>query len=239
MTPRLITADDFTPLTQGLRFDVAAHRYTVGALELPSVTQILKRVGISRPWDDVPAAVLAEKRAIGQAAHAAAHYYDEGTLEAGTVDPRVEPYLQAWIDFRENTGFTPVLLETPLQHSGLLIAGTLDRAGYFAKFADADPTDLHTVDLKCGNPVDAGAQWQTAAYAEMLSVSLAPTSPFNQPLKFRMLARYSVQLQPNGKAKLHAYPDTLQDWLEFSAFVTTFRRQHAAVEKLEAAHVAA
>lgn len=239
MIPRLITVEDFTPLTQGLRFDAVAHRYTVGALALPSVTQILKRVGISRPWDDVPVDVLAAKRALGQAVHAAAHYYDEGTLEAGSVHEKVEPYLQAWIDFRERTGFTPALLETPLQHSGLLIGGTIDRAGYFAKFEDADPRDLHTVDLKCGNPVDAGAQWQTAAYAEMLSVSLAPTSAFHQPLKLRMLPRYSVQLLPNGKAKLHAYRDTLQDWLEFSAFVTTFRRQHAAVEKQEAAHVAA
>lgn len=235
MIPRLMTAADFTPMTTGMQFDVAAHRYTFGSLELPSVTQILKRVGVSRRWDDIPREVLETKRALGQAVHAAAHYYDEGTLDPQTLDPRVEPYLQAWIDFRDRTGFTPALLETPLQHSGLLIAGTIDRAGYFAKFEGAAPTDLHTVDLKCGDPEDAGARWQTAAYAEMLSVSLAPTSPFHEPLQLRIRPRYSVQLLATGRFKLHAYRDTLQDWLEFSHFVTTFRRQHASVEMQEAA----
>lgn len=235
MIPRLMTAADFTPMTQGLVFDGATHRYTFGGLALPSVTHILKRVGVSRRWDDIPREILEAKRLLGQAVHVAAHYYDEGTLDPQTLDPRVEPYLQAWIDFRDRTGFTPALLETPLQHPGLLIAGTIDRAGYFAKFADADPADLHTVDLKCGDPEDAGARWQTAAYAELLSVSLAPTSSFHQPLKLRMLPRYSVQLLATGKFKLHAYRETLQDWLEFSHFVTTFRRQHLSIEQQEVA----
>src|SRR5207248_265963 len=112
------------------------------------------------------------KRDVGRAAHVATHYFDEGTLDPRSVDPRVDGYLQAWIDFRESTGFVPVLLETPLHHPGLLFAGTIDRAGFFSKFDGCDPRQLFTVDIKCGDPGDAAAQWQTAAYAELLGVSL-------------------------------------------------------------------
>jgi len=214
------------PGTRALRFDAATHTYAVGLMPLPSVTQVLKAVGVSRDWSDVPAEILAQKREIGIAAHLAAHFYDDGTLAASTVDPRVEPYLQSWIGFREFTGFLPALLETRLHHPGMFVAGTLDRAGCFTKFDGHDPNDLHIVDIKCGEPDDAGAQWQTAAYAELLAVNLEKT-PFLDPLWLRVRPRYSVQLLESGRYKLRRYTDTFTEWMEFCAFVTTFRRQHA------------
>lgn len=222
-----LSLDDFVSNHGTLRFDAPTHTYHVGTTPLPSVTQILKACGISRDWSDVPADILEQKRAIGQAAHIAAHYYDEGTLVAGTVDDRVTPYLQAWIDFCAFTGFRPSLLETPLHHPGLLIAGTLDRAGCFEKFEGCDPRDLYIVDIKTGEPDDAGAEWQTAAYSEMLAVNLAKHSPFYASVDFRLRQRYSVRLCDDGRYKLRTYPDTLRNWTEFTQFVTTFRRQHA------------
>jgi hypothetical protein len=107
-----------------------------------------------------------------------------------------------------------------------MLAGTIDRAGAFTKFEGCDPRDLYTVDIKLGDPEDAGAQWQTASYATMLSMSLRRTSKWYQPL-LAVRPRYSVRLQPNGHYKLTRYDNTLTDWAEYQAFVVTYRRQHA------------
>jgi hypothetical protein len=230
---------DFNPLASTVRFFEDGHRYVAGSIALPSVTQILRGCGISTDFDalvregKLKAAELAEKRELGRAVHAAAHYYDEGALVRTGLDPRIEPYLQAWVDFREQTGFTPALLETPLWHPGHLVAGQIDRAGYFARFAGADPEDLNTVDIKLGSPEDAAAEWQTAAYAEMLAVSLAPIGesarlePRLHPNALRLRPRYSVQLFDTGRFKLHKYDNHVRAWSEFCSFVTTFRRQRA------------
>lgn len=230
-TSTLLTADDFTPAAQALRFYPEPHTYQVGMTELPSVTGILRATGISLDFvrlvaeGKLTAWQLEEARAIGTAVHMATHFYDEGTLEAGTVDPRAEQGLQNWIDWRELTGFVPVLLETPLHHPGLLVGGTLDRAGYFTKFEGWQRHDLVVVDLKWGDPENAGAQWQTAAYAEFLSLALAPRSPWATSIAgFRLRPRYSVHLK-GAKAKLNRYDDTLRDWVDFQQFVTTYRRQ--------------
>lgn len=226
----MISPDDFTPGARGIRFEPGPHRYYSGAAPLLGVTSVLRAVGVSLDFERLVAAghltalQLAEKREIGRAAHVATHFYDEGTLQASSVDPRVEPYLQSWIGFRQATGFEPALLETVLWHPGVFLGGQIDRAGKFTGFEGCDPRDLYTVDIKLGDPDDAGAQWQTAAYATMLSLSLRPTSGWYSPF-LGTRPRYSVRLLPNGHYKLHAYPNTLRDWTEFTHFVTTVRRQ--------------
>lgn len=228
-----LSADDFTPAAAALVFEPGVHTYRVGMTDLPSVTGILRACGVSVDFERLvengylTAFQLEEKRSIGQAVHLAAHFYDDGQLDTASVDPRVEGYLQSWIDWRAQTGFVPALLETPLHHPGLFFAGTLDRAGTFTKFEGTDPRDLQVVDIKCGNPEDAAAQWQTAAYAELLAVSLRADVLFDRggPSAFRLRPRYSVQLHPDGRARLNVYADYLRDWTDFQHFVTTFRRQ--------------
>lgn len=235
MTPAIATINpDLAAFfaAQQLQFDEPAHRYTKGGRELVHVTHVLKKTGVSLDFErlvvegKLTADELAYKRDLGRAAHMATHYYDEGTLLRGTVSIAVEPRLQAWIDWRERTGFVPVMLETPLHHPGLLIAGTNDRAGYFTKFSDHSPSDLITVDLKLGEPESAGAQWQTAAYAEFLAVLLEQFPGFDA-FAFRLRPRYAVQLLDTGKAKPHKYPNHASDWRDFQHFITTYRRQHA------------
>lgn len=232
-SPAFLTPDDFTDVARALVFRPEPHTYAVGLTTMPSVTGILKAVGVSLDFErlvergQLTRVELDEARAIGQAVHMATHYYDEGTLEAGTVDPRAEQGLQNWIDWRALTGFVPVLLETPVHHPGVYVAGTLDRAGYFTKFEGWKRADLTTVDLKWGDPESAGAQWQTAAYSEFLALALSPRSPWHPgPAGFRLRPRYSVHLQ-GARATLNRYDDHLSDWRDFSAFVTTYRRQTA------------
>lgn len=220
------------PGQEVLRFDEAQHRYNIGAEELAHVTGILKAVGVSQDFQKLVAdkkltqEELDYKRDLGRAAHMATHYYDEGTLQRETVSIAVEPRLQAWIDWRERTGFTPVMLETPLYHPVLRVAGMNDRAGYFKHFAGHSPDDLITVDLKLGDPEDAAAQWQTAFYAEFLALALERMQAFDA-FKFRLQPRYAVQLLPTGRAHHTKYTNHVSDWRDCQHFVTTYRRQHS------------
>lgn len=229
----LIPEVDFTPAWRALRFVENPHAYFAGGVELTGTTRVLKATGVAVDFERLVAegkllrGQLDEAREIGKALHLATHYYDANVLKAGSVDPRVEGGLQNWIDFRQLSGFTPVLLETVLWDPGQLLAGTIDRAGFFAHWDDADPRDLYTVDLKRGSAENAGARWQTAAYASMLALMIAPTSPFYDPAKLMTRPRYSVELPDEGRYRLNRYDDTLRDWTEYKAFLTTFRRQHA------------
>lgn len=234
MTPAIATTDLASFFVgQQLRFDEAAHRYSIGAEELVHVTRILKATGVTLDFErlvadgKLRAEDLIYKRDLGRAVHIATHYYDEGSLRRDSItNPAIEIGLQAWIDFRAATGFTPVMLETALHHPALRVAGMNDRAGYFTKFSDHSPNDLLTVDIKLGDPEHAGAQWQTAAYAEFLAVLLEKFPGFDA-FSFRLRPRYAVQLLETGKWKLHKYPNHASDWRDFQHFITTYRRQHA------------
>lgn len=202
-------------MSQALTFDPATHTYRLGSLVLPSVTEILGAVGVRNSFAGVDPDVLERKRQLGHAVHAAAHYDDDGELEVGSLHPEVLDYLEGWRAFRADYGFLPAVLETALHDPRQLVGGTLDRAGVFNKFPGVSPDELHVVDLKCGDPNDAAAQWQIPAYASMLADSLGRADILTRPT-------YAVQLFPHDY-KVHRYPNTLRSYREFCAFVTTFR----------------
>lgn len=218
----------------GFEFDEALHRYTLGDLELPSVTQILKSTDVALNFDEllasgrISAKELNEKREVGRAVHVAAQYHDDGNLDRTSLDPRALPYLDGWILFREVTGFQPVFNETRLYHPTRLFAGTLDRAGAFTKYADAQPGDLYIVDLKTGHPEASGARWQTAAYAELLAVSLELTQPGFDAEALRNRPRFAVQLFDDGTYDVKPYRDERlhQDWTRFCNHYNTFQDQY-------------
>ena len=64
-------------------FDPAAHRYTLGGIVLPSVTQILRGLD---DFSNVPARVLEKARDRGNRVHAACNLDVLGTLDENTVD---------------------------------------------------------------------------------------------------------------------------------------------------------
>lgn len=210
-----------------ITFDAARHEYrTTDGRLVPSVTQILHATGIATDFEALAArsSRIAEaieyRRALGVAAHADCHAYDDDALDWNAVDDRVLPYVKAWTVFREQTGLAPIARERRLFHPGLFYAGTLD--GVFERFK----SELILVDVKLGDPEDAGAQWQTAAYAEFLALALATAQPGFDAFKFRLQPRYGVQLLPTGKAHQTKYTNQPGDWRDFCHMVTTFRRQH-------------
>lgn len=191
-------------------FDAERHLYTYQGAPVVNVTSLLRTYRISRDWSDIPPSVLDEKRDIGRAAHIATHYLDEDDLQPGTVAPAVEPYVEAWRAFRADLGFVPFLLETALVHPLLRYAGTLDRFGLVRHLQSAPSV----VDIKTGDPDDAGAGPQTAAYEQLVRVVLTPEflslltgislawwrDAWNEPW-----TRYSVQLLDTGRYRLCTY----------------------------------
>lgn len=191
-----------------LSFDAAAHEYRMpdGRL-VPSVTQILKAVGVAVDFEGLAsigrrvADAIDLKREIGHTLHQDAHAFDDDDLNWSTVDPRVEPYLRAWAAFRENTRLMPVTRERRVLHAALGYAGTLD--GIFV----APNGRRVLVDLKTGDPWDAGAHLQTAAYA---------AGYLCEHPSERIDERWAVRLTPEHGVPYRIVPFT--DWRDFSKF---------------------
>jgi hypothetical protein len=187
-----------------LSFDEGRHIYRYGEAVVPSVTQILDcvppRLGMLDLAKRTNPAAVERKRQIGQATHAAAHYYDEGTLDWSTVDPQAEPYLAGWCKFREDTGFRPSCLETRVYHPAFGYAGTLDRLGAF------ENADLALIDIKTGDI--------TAADLQLAAYDAAFRAMHDMPLP---LPRYVVQLLGDGRYKLHPPYTNRRDFRVFQA----------------------
>lgn len=117
-----------------LQFDAEAHAYTLpGGVRVPSVTELLRATGLATDFEALSdlgprvASAVAAKRSLGSAVHADAHAFDDDDLDWSTVDPLVQPYLEAWVAFRTNyPHLRPAARERRVYHPALHYAGTLD-----------------------------------------------------------------------------------------------------------------
>lgn len=107
-----------------LQFDAATHRYTVGGIRLPSVTEILDPL---LELDGIPKAVLKAAAEFGTHVHMACDFFDRGVLDEPALDPHLAPYLAAWKLFLRDTGTTVVATELRVHHPSQGYAGTLDK----------------------------------------------------------------------------------------------------------------
>jgi hypothetical protein len=175
------------------------------------VTQVLHAVGIATDFEAIAARssrmadAIEYRRALGSAVHADCWAYDDDDLDWSAVDERVQPYLDAWATFRSNSGLRPVARERRIFLPLLQVAGTLDGVFENAKGR------LVLVDIKLGDPEDAGAAYQTAAY-EAGYLLEHPDRPIEE--------RWAVRLQPE-KAIPYAitpYSSKPQSWRHFQVF---------------------
>jgi hypothetical protein len=107
-----------------LDFEPVEHRYYLDGKEVPSVSEVLGlakfnstrygKSGHNSAWR-------------GTTAHAACEFWDDGTLDESSLDPRLKGYLDAWRKFRTESGAEPVLIEQQVGHRDYMYAGTLDR----------------------------------------------------------------------------------------------------------------
>lgn len=205
-------------MNAGLTFDPEAHVYRFNGEVVPSVTQILASTGISVDFESLGSMsgevrqAIELKREIGTALHADAHAFDDNDLDVESVDPRVRPYLDAWIEFRVNKGLLPSVRERRVFHPTMRYAGTLD--GIFTTPSGARVL----VDIKTGDPESSGCQFQTAAYDMAYEVMTGES----------VAERWGVQLVPGLRIpyRITKYDDW-RDRAQWQSIVATFYAQHA------------
>ncbi|MHB8109695.1 MAG: PD-(D/E)XK nuclease family protein [Syntrophorhabdaceae bacterium] len=160
-------------------FNDDQHLYTLDERPLPSVTGILKSEGfIDDTW------FTEDARLRGTYVHMACHLHDMRTLDEDGLDDALRPYLDGYIRFKAETGFTVIESEIPRYHPQYLFAGTPDKIGMM------NNSDT-VIDLKSGI-LSPWTALQTAAY-ELF---------FDRPMK-----RFGVQLTDEGKYKMIPFTD--------------------------------
>jgi hypothetical protein len=188
--------------TPTIDFVASEHRYYLGDRELPSVTAILKEVGlVDDRW------FTEESRTRGTYVHLACALIDDDELSTESLDPALGPYVQAYQHFLDLTKPEWVYVEHRVADPVLGYAGTLDRAGTF--LLNGHKT---LVDIKSGAvPPTVGPQ--TAAYRRCLP----------EPHTWK---RAALQLKPDGSFAIHELTDRRDEAVFLAALaIVNFKRE--------------
>lgn len=191
-----------------MEFDPETHTYFVDGVETVSVTQVLKLAGFV---DDTWFTEFGRWR--GSAVHKATHYFDEGDIDRRTLDPVVKPFVADWKSFREQTGFTPTLIEQPAYDSMYGFCGTPDRRGYFMGGKAEDSNVLIDIKTYPSGQIPWWVRLQLAGYGRLLDPR-------------RVFHRYAVILTGDGpKVEEFSTENYLNDVNDFLAAVRVARLQ--------------
>lgn len=211
-----------------LIYDPATHTSrTPDGRDVPHVTHILKACGISADFEALAEMsrrigdAIEAARILGTVVHEDAHAYDDGDLDLSTVHELSRPYLDAWATFRAHLKLQPLGRERRIYHPVHDYTGKYD--GIFHQTGSGKRI---LVDIKIGDPDDAGCRFQLAAY-EAAHLGEHPDETIDE--------RWGVRLQPDlaipyrifnysDRAK---YPDSWRDFQAFQSFLVTYRHQHA------------
>jgi len=192
------------------RYEAKAHAYYLKGLRIPSVTQVM--TGIN-DFLGIDPEIMAAAQERGTFVHTATALYDKDalSLEEMESDPVLEPYVWAWVKFRDDVLFIPEAIELQVYSLRYRYAGTIDRVGL-----------LHgvraIVDIKTNASPNPVAALQIAAYQQAYN---------EQHLSNKAKERWVVQLRSDGTYRLHEYKDPA-DWSTFLSLLTVYnwRKQH-------------
>lgn len=168
-------------------FDPVTHIYSQNGRDTPSVTQIMRALGIYNPFY-----AKDEHRRRGKAVHLGVQYVNSGEYDAESTHPLIDAYVQSYIAFVNDTGYQSCMKgEVALFcHS---YAGTPDDWGMARN-------RLWLIDAKSGSePPMVGVQ--LAAYKMLL---------YAQPEKICIESCKAVVLNGTGKGR----PYTLKTYDE-------------------------
>lgn len=184
------------------------------AAALPSVTTILRVVGLSGNFSQIPPDILNAARDRGSAVHAAieAHHYGYDF----DLDPEYKPWFDAYLRFVEETGHVPIVSENEVVHEAWGYCGHPDRIGWLTL---KDFTGHRTVlDFKSGG--SEGVEWQLAAYAAAWNAQ-HPTEPIDRAVAVALRKNGTYRLLPARDGRVGV--DLRQATPVFYAAVTVFR----------------
>ena len=167
-----------------VKFDEKAHRYTLGRLVLPSVTQVIPDALAGADPEDVAAGGLR-----GKLVHELTAALDLGLADKLIEfdDPMLKPYFAAYLKFLIEKKPKIVAVEWRSFHPQYLFAGQLDRIYEFE-------SGLALTDLKTAATIMPEAALQTAAYEKLAELA-----------GYKIKKRFTLQLRKDGKYKLHEW----------------------------------
>jgi hypothetical protein len=145
-------------------FDPATHTYTVNGNVIPSVTQVISRMCLSR-FSEMQ--VACEEAAIfGTYVHEVTALYDEGVLNEEGLTPEGRFCLDSWAQFKSLYDTDPQPLREAILYSSVWqYAGTVDWVGFLHQ-GDKKRRRLAVVDIKTGS-YDPSVCLQLAGYADL------------------------------------------------------------------------
>jgi hypothetical protein len=201
-----------------LKFDRDSHTYTWNGTPVVNVTRITDSLN---DYAGVPEAIMRAAADRGDAVHFTTELYDKDDLDEKSVLEEIRGYFNAWVRFREETGFVPSHIESRVFSERYRYAGTLDRAGFFRKLRGVKPTDTTIVDIKATASLMPGVGPQTAAYQ----------TAFQESAGVSTRHRFAVRLKPDGTYQL----EHLTNPADFSVFLSAmtmyaWRQRHGMKE---------
>jgi hypothetical protein len=201
-----------------LLFDHAAHRYFLDGHQVPSTTGILRDSGLIF-LDGIPAFILEAARKRGSAVHQLVHYFNEDDLDWASVDAAYKPYVEAWIQYRQEAQLRVLLCEYRVASRRHRVAGTLD---LLCEIGD----DGWLIDYKSGDPEDVAADFQTSSY-----LGMAMEWALEDPRLAAVLRRHTrwrraaVRLMKTGSFRVTEYTDP-RDYSRFQTLAAAWHIRH-------------
>lgn len=197
-----------------LTFNPEGHVYFWNGKEVPSVSAILKSIGITRDYDRGFVDPFYKER--GKFVHQAVEYHVKGTLDEDSIDQEnVLPYLRGFQKFEREEHYVVNRTEIPLYSQKYRFAGAIDQCGEIIKHLDEG-----IVDLKVTEKSDKAADLQLCAYAHLYHEN------FGKWPSFRMV----LELHGDQTAKPIYYETDPQIWgavMDLYRWKTTRRKSHA------------
>jgi hypothetical protein len=152
-----------------LTFQEKDHRYFWDGIEVPSVSQVMKTLGISKDWGATPQYY----RDRGIAVAKAIELFLKGTLDESSLDPVIVPYLEqfkSWLQGNPKLGGL-VLSEEKYYSKKLAYAGRIDLV-----------INKSIWDVKCSKKFDKESLWQYqlqgCAYRQLMEENFGVDLPF-------------------------------------------------------------
>lgn len=180
------------------------HRYEVGGEIVPGVSEILEAndVLLKNAFFEERAEYAAIR---GRDVHLACADLDHG-FPNWWEGEEIEPYVNAYIQFKKDFEFEPTIIEAPCYHPEYRYAGTPDRFGSLR--LTKERIDV-TLDLKATVKVGPHVALQTAAYNQ-----------FAPDPEHRSLC--ALQLKPTGRYQVHWWDDRDHQTAVFFAMLTVY-----------------
>lgn len=185
-------------------FDPDTHTYSTHGVKYPSVTQVISAAGL---YGDT-SHFTEYSRDRGSYVHKAIELSISDELDTDSLDPVIQPYLDAWLRFVSEAGYVSEVCEKVMASEVFRFAGTVDHIGHLNGH-------YCLLDVKTGAPAPAHAI-QTGAYAILL--------------KHPGVKRFSLYLTDEGKYKLVENKDRQDEQIFKSALALYFWKQNNNVK---------